>query len=109
MTTIDIEKILHRQNQDKEDSKPPPQYVIMLHANPRSTGLPVLFAITHILVDHLGLSRNDAASIMRNALRNGRHVVKTVSKDLGETLIGQVNKCDLARTSSDYKFSLELA
>jgi ATP-dependent Clp protease adapter protein ClpS len=109
MTTIEIDKVRQRQNQEHDAPKLPQQYVIILHVNPDTKNMMIVLAITHVLVDHLGFPRSDVLPIVMAALRSGRRVVKSVTKDVGETMMDQIHECGVAANSSDYKFSLEPA
>lgn len=103
-----IEKVPAKNTTEEKKPEMPPQYVIMLHANPASRDILTTMAIAHILMHHLNMSLTEAKPIVTLALRVGRAVVKPCTKDVGETLMGLINECDAA-SCDNYQFKLELA
>jgi|SRR6478609_1876463 len=97
--------ILDSLKQKQEQLLEPAKWVLMLHMNNHS-GIFAMSAAMHVLRDHLGIPRNEAVNIVSRAVVQGKHVVKPVTKDVGETLLSEAAQCSYS-SSSDFRVSLE--
>lgn len=95
-----------KNNQDQMKNHPPAQYALVLHMNTAGTFLTAASAL-HVIRDHLGLNNTESIKVVAEALRIGKAVVKPVTKDVGETLLADLNNCSIVALSNDFKISLE--
>lgn len=102
-----------QQNQKKEEQQKPRQWAIILHAKrieppftPSRRLEITVHMVAHVLVDHLFIERELAVTMTTQAFKVGKAVIKLVSRDIGETLMADINSC--ASTSNpDFSFKLE--
>lgn len=99
--------ILDSLKQKQKQLLEPAKWVLMLHMNTHS-GIFALSAAQHVLQDHLGIPRNEAINIVDRAVVQGKHVIKPVTKDVGETMLSEATQCSYSN-SSDFRISLEQA
>lgn len=87
----------------------PPKYVILLTVSPVFS-LTLIFVLGHILVAHCGLSQEQAMSGAIRAMRTGRLVVRPCTKEIGETILNEIEMCDTYQSCAiTFNFSLEEA
>lgn len=96
-----------KQNQREEQRQAPPQFAIVAHATPAATrSLVASLSFLHVLVGHLSVPKAEAHQVLMTAASKGRAVVKPVTKDVGETLLADLNECPMSQ-SDDFQFTLE--
>ena len=71
-------------------SDKPKQWAIVLHDDPDTSFIIVL----HVLIDHIGLPMHRAEVKMMEAHMKGKAVVGVYTKEIAETLLYGVSKCD---------------
>lgn len=107
MTFIEINRA--KQERKEQQREAPPQYVIVLHATPAVLHRTIarVFA-EHALTEHLSVRHAEAQILLSEAGNKGRAVVKTVTRDVGDTLISELLECP-STTNDDFRFTLETA
>lgn len=98
-----------RQSQDKEPAK----YVLVLSVS-STTSLISYFSMTavigHALVAHCNLSQVRARAIAYRAQVKGRVVIRVLTKEIGETMISDIERCGTVRSfDGPFRFTLEEA
>lgn len=96
----------HQQKQDEKiEYRQPKQYALVMHMTHR-TEIAVHIAI-HILQVHLQLGEHQCYDIITRAGLERKSVVKPCTKDVGETLLAEINKCVVHAHFDDVKLTLE--
>lgn len=93
---------------NRQEYRKPPQYVLVLHLNPTAYNLALHVEVQHVLEVHLGLGAADVEKAIKGAANSGMSVIKPVTKDIGESLMQQVNRCLVVQSSRNFKVALEL-
>lgn len=99
---------IDKQAESKQEKQAavPALWVLVLHMKPGYDLIRGLNVI-HVLRRHLGLEEAKIFRITSYAAQAGKAVIQIVTKDVGETLMQSVNKCEIAREATDFKISLE--
>jgi hypothetical protein len=106
-TTIDRDTIKSTDDQQK-DAKPP-MFCIVAHANTAAFSMEQTFMIAHVML-HVGVSGRDAMVLALKAQLCGRLVVKSgLTKEVGETIMDEVNDCGVFKDQDSFNFKLEQA
>ncbi len=91
MNTITAVLEAQRHHSKEQKAEPPRKYAIVLHAKPGSRTAGYIAA--HLLADHANLDDNVVLNAVETAYRDGKAIVKPVTKDVGDTIVSLCNRC----------------
>ena len=107
--SITIERTPLKSTDDQQHDKPP-LFAIVVHANTQAFGLSLAIIVAHVIVAHVGLSAAKSAHFTRIAMQQGRCVIKSgLTKEVADTIMSEINDCDLTRDSKNFSFKMEQA
>lgn len=90
----------------KQDQHEPKKWGLVLHMRP-GQDIMLTLMVAHVLCDHVRVSQQECTQVVQRASLIGRALIKTVTRDVGETIMEDVRDCDIAAESTDFKIALE--
>lgn len=107
--SITNDQTIKSTDNQSNDSRPP-LYRIVCHADPRVRNLVQTLNIAHVIHKHIGFPVEQAFSLAGNATARGRITIKdSLTKEVGETIMADINECGVVNSSNPFSFKLERA
>jgi ATP-dependent Clp protease adapter protein ClpS len=102
--TAVLEAQRHHTTREERKTEPPKKYALVLHAKP-GDGIALNLAL-HVLTDHANVDDETAEEAVETAYKAGKAIVKPITKDIGDSIVAQCQRCRLA-VLGEFKISCE--